>query len=215
MRDAPVYIVGPSGSGKTQLRRLLGTHPRLSLTRKTYLWSRYYGRFGDLGDDAALRRCLDRMLDDPDVDRLAPEPGRIIREFRSGPASYAHLFSLLHRHHAERAGKPRWGEQFGPGDRFAPQIFDGFPAARVVHMVPDARARSALISPAMRARIRTARSAARNQVRFGDHRYLTIPSDAFASDPVGVLSVVCRFIGEDVPDGLVRLAASDGSVRTG
>jgi hypothetical protein len=217
--DAPVYIVGLARSGKTALRRRLGEHPRLSLTRKTRLWSRYDGRFGDLASDAALARCLDRIVADPDVRRLGPDRERLVAEFRQGPSSYAHLFALLHRHHAARCGKPRWGEQWGPGDRYAERIFAAFPAARMIHLVgslgsADARPSSAVgavrdVRDAV-AGVGSSWRATRNRARFGADRYLVVCDDASPTDPDAALREVYAFIGERPADVVASSVASGG-----
>src|SRR5688572_27430910 len=139
--NAPVFIGGLSGSGKTQLRMVVGAHPAISMTRRTYMWERYYRRFGDLRDPRHLDRCLSTMCVDPGVRQLAPDRARIEREFAGGPHRYALLFALFHRHHAERSGKQRWGDQLGFVERFADPIFESIPGACMVHMVRDPRER--------------------------------------------------------------------------
>jgi hypothetical protein len=78
--DAPVFIAGLAHSGKTELRRALSRLPHFEMTRRTYLWTRFYGRFGDLDDEANLERCLAALLRDEDVATLEPDVERIRRE---------------------------------------------------------------------------------------------------------------------------------------
>jgi Sulfotransferase family len=202
---APIFIGGLSGSGKTQLRMVLGAHPEISLTRRTRMWDRFYGRFGDLRDPASLDRCLSTMLRDPGVQQLAPDERRVRGELANGPCTYARLFGLLHQHHAERAGKRRWGDQLGFVERFADPIFAAFPSARMVHMVRDPRHRSLRTGGrlASGARLgwetamwlRSAELALRNQ-RLYPGGYLVLCYEAFSARPVDTAESVCSFIGE-------------------
>lgn len=202
----PIFIGGLSGSGKTQLRMALGAHPAISLTRRTRMWDRFFGRFGDLRDPANLERCLATMLCDPGVQQLAPDERRVRQELADGPPTYAHLFALLHQHHAERAGSRRWGDQLGGIERFADPIFAAFPSARMVHMVRDPRGRPSPGRGRRRARtaklgwelarwLRSVELATRNQRRHPDG-YLIVRYEVLAHHPADTLEAVCSFIGE-------------------
>jgi hypothetical protein len=59
----PIFIGGTSRSGKTLMRWMLSSHPRIVVTRRTEMWTRFYGRFGDLTEPANLERCLRAMLE--------------------------------------------------------------------------------------------------------------------------------------------------------
>ena len=201
----PIFIGGLSHSGKTELRVALATHPELSLTRRTYLWDRYYGRFGDLSRAGHLDRCLSAMVRDEAVAALGPDPARIRRELAEGPASYARLFGLLHAHHAERLGKRRWGEQLGFIERFADPIFEAFPGGRMIHMVRDPRARAGEAGAKRRrgsagwetARwLRSAELARRNQTRYADG-YRVVRYESLAAQPESTLRELCAFLEED------------------
>jgi Sulfotransferase family len=201
----PVFIGGLSGSGKAQLRLVLGAHPEISLTRRTRMWERFYGRFGDLGDPVNLDRCLSAMLGDPGVQQLAPDVLRVRRELADGPRTYARLFGLLHQHHAERAGMRRWGDQLGFVERFADPIFATFPSARMVHMVRDPRqrpwavgrglARGAKLGWETAMWLRSAELAERNRRLYRDG-YLVVRYETFTAHPAETTDAICSFIGE-------------------
>jgi hypothetical protein len=205
VETAPVFIGGLSGSGKTQLRIVLDAHPDISLTRRTRMWDRFYSRFGDLCEPANLDRCLATMLRDPGVQQLAPDERRVRRELADGPRTYARLFGLLHQHHAERAGKRRWGDQLRFVERFADPIFAAYPSARMVHMVRDPRHRSlpsgrrldfgARLGWEIAMWLRSAELAIHNQRRYPGG-YLVLSYEAFATQPVETAEAVCSFIGE-------------------
>ena len=221
---APILIGGLSGSGKTQLRLVLDAHPEISLTRRTRMWDRFYARFGDLRDPANLDRCLSTMLRDPGVQQLAPDERRVRRELADGPRTYAHLFGLLHQHHAERAGKHRWGDQLGFIERFADPIFAAFPSARMVHMVRDPRRRSSaggrgLIRGAKLGWetamwLRSVELAERNRRLYRDG-YLVVRYETFSARPVETAEAICSFIGESclppMPDILRGLRFGGGT----
>jgi Sulfotransferase family len=203
--DAPIFIGGLSGSGKTQLRVVLGAHPDISLTRRTRMWDRFHARFGDLRHPAHLDRCLSTMLVDPGVQQLAPDEQRVRREFAEGPRTYARLFGLMHQHHAERAGKPRWGDQLGFVERFADPIFATFPSARMIHMVRDPRGRPSAAGGWRHTRagrlgwetamwLRSAELAMRNRRRY-PAGYLVVRYEMFAAHPILTTEAICSFIG--------------------
>ena len=52
----PIFIGGLSFSGKTTLRLMLSSHPVIVLSRRTYMWQRFYGRYGDLRRPENLER---------------------------------------------------------------------------------------------------------------------------------------------------------------
>ena len=141
MECGPIFIGGLDNSGKTALRLALSSHPNIAMTRRTYMWTRIYGRYGDLAADANLERCLAALLGLKDVRAMKPDAERLRQEFRQGEATYGRLFSLLHEQFAEQLGKPRWGEQEGRLERYADALFAAYPTARVIHMVRDPRNR--------------------------------------------------------------------------
>jgi hypothetical protein len=203
----PILIGGLSYSGKTQVRMVLGAHPAISMTRRTYLWDRFYGRFGDLRIPENLDRCLSTMLESERVRRLQPEPHLIRREFLDGPATYARLFGLLHQHHAERIGRQRWGEQLGHVERFADPIFESFPSARMIHMIRDPRARHAARAEGTPPRhgtvgwetgmwMHSAELASRNLRQYPD-RYRVVRYETLAARPEETLRDLCSFIEEE------------------
>ena len=81
------------------------------MTRRTNLWTHFYRQYGDLrptptstaasDDDARTSRLL----------KLQPDPVRLRRDFATESATYGRLFALLCGQHAERLGRPRWGDK--------------------------------------------------------------------------------------------------------
>ena len=112
---------------KRQIYALLGSHPDIAMTRRTNLWTHFYGQYGDLAQPENFERCLAMMLRYKRVVRLDPDPERIRREFMQSDRSYAALFALLGEHFAERQGKMRWGDKSLTTERYAELIFAAFP----------------------------------------------------------------------------------------
>ena len=202
----PIFIGGLAHSGKTPLRLALSVHPELVLTRRTYMWNRYYNRYGDLGEPQNLERCLDAMLASKGIRALQPDRERIASAFRQGPFTYARLFALFHEQYAELLGKRRWGDQLGFVERFADPIFEAYPAAKMIQMIRDPRDRSEVARNHSRYRkgkvgwstarwLRSAELTRRNQVRYPD-RYKVVRYERLMAQPEETLREICSFLGE-------------------
>lgn len=215
MIDNPIYIVGLDRSGKTLLRLALSAHPHLALTRKTYMWPRFYQRYGDLAKKQNLDRCIKAMFEQKSIRQFNLSQERIRHEFSQGEASYAHLFALFHRQFAENIGKKRWGEQAGLVEQYAPAILQAFPAAKIIHMIRDPRNRCEEILNSTPPHIRTgkigsmtagwlfsARLALRHRENY-PHQYKVITYESLLISPEDTLMDICAFIGEKfVPEML-------------
>jgi hypothetical protein len=213
-----VFIGGLAFSGKTPLRIALSAHPRLALTRRTAMWQRYHGRYGDLGRPENLDRCLSAMLVDPNIAQLMPDRLRIEREFRTGPSTYARLFALVHGHHAERLGKQRWGDQMGMIERHAGLVLTEYPTAQMIHMIRDPRTRHAAAASVHdkqlgrlgweTARWRDSADLARRNVHQFRGRYLVVRYEALCSDLQATLYEVMAFLAEEF-DPVMTSALAD------
>jgi hypothetical protein len=222
MADGPIFIGGLSFSGKTPLRLMLTAHPSIAITRRTYMWPRYYGRFGDLGRPANFARCLEAMLAYKHIRALQPDAERIRREFWAGEPTYARLFALFQQHFAERAGKPRWGDQLGFIERYVDPIFRAYPTATMIHMLRDPRERYAEATPHKRRRpgklgwdtarwLRSALLAERNRRRYAG-RYTVVRYESLLARPEETLRAICAFIGEEF---LPEMLTMEGAIRFG
>ena len=108
MDKGPIFIGGPDRSGKTLLRLALSLHPQIGITKRTDLWTRFYGRYGDLERSDNFERCISAILAYKHVRVLQPDGTRLRSEFSQGEPTYARLFALIHQQYSERLGKPRW-----------------------------------------------------------------------------------------------------------
>lgn len=213
--NGPVFLAGASGSGKTLLRLALSSHPRLAISRRTYMWTRFYNRYGDLREPGNFERCLAAILAHKPTWALKPDPYRIRQEFWQGEPTYARLFALFHQHYAEQLGRPRWGDQLGFVEHYAGVIFDAYPDARMIHMIRDPRERYGASVTAERRRtgavgaatagwLHSVGLAKHNQQRNPD-RYKVVRYEALVVQLEETLRDICAFLGEEFVPGMLTM----------
>jgi hypothetical protein len=221
---APIFVGGLDNSGKTHLRLALSSHPNIAMTRRSYMWTRTYNRYGNLGHQENFERCLKALLNRKDVQTLQPDPERIRREFSQGEPTYGRLFAVLHEHFAERLGKSRWGEQEAGIEQYADEIFAAYPSARIIHMLRDPRNRFEEMLRTTPPKVRlgrvgintadwlqSARLAKRNHLYYPG-RYMVLAYERLISNPEDTLREVCAFIGEEYVPAMLTL---DGAISFG
>ena len=219
---SPIFIGGLDNSGKTHLRLALSSHPEIAMTRRSYMWTRAYNRFGDLRQPENFERCLKALLNRKDVRTLQPDPERIRREFQLGELTYGRLFALLHEHYAERLGKSRWGEQEAGIEQYADEVFAAYPYAKIVHMLRDPRNRYEEMLRTTPPKVRlgrvgvntadwlqSARIAQRNQQRYPDN-YRVLAYESLITQPEDTLRQVCAFVGVDYVPAMLTLEGAIG-----
>lgn len=225
----PIFLAGLAHSGKTPLRIALDAHSNISMTRRTYMWTRFYGRFGELTRPDALERCLDAMVRDRGIRELEPDVARVAREFAEGEQSYGRLFALFHAHHAERRGKVRWGDQLGMVEAFADPIFEAYPEATIIHMIRDPRRSGSSGGVSHIGRLgwatgrwlTSAHLAERNRARYQD-RYAVVRYETLAGDPEQTLRDILATLDEEFEteplkallDAELEVAPTDGAPVT-
>ncbi len=211
----PIFLAGISDSGKTLLRLALSSHPRIAISRRTYMWTRFYNRFGDLQQPENFERCLAAMLAHKPMWMLKPDPKRIRREFWQGEPTYARLFALFHEHFAEQLGRPRWGDQLGSVENYAVPIFRAYPNAKMIHMVRDPRHRRTGCTTRAPGRVgastaewlHSARLAKENQRAYPD-RYKVLSYEILVARFEETLRDICTFLGEDFMPCMVTMAGA-------
>jgi hypothetical protein len=193
-------------SGTSLIFALLASHPNIAMTRRTNLWTHFYRQYGDLSDPVNFEHCLGTMMRYKRLIKLQPDPGRLRDNFWAGEPTYAQLFALLEKQHAERLGKNRWGDKSLNTERYADPIFESYPHARIIHMIRDPRDRFA--SSLVRWKVRrggvgagsaewlsSARLALKNKQRFPD-RYQVLRYESIVTNPEETIREVCDFIEE-------------------
>jgi hypothetical protein len=159
------------------------------------------------------------MLANKHIRALQPDREFLRREFQRGPRTYAHLFAVLHRQHAQILGKTRWGDQTESLERFADPIFAAFPKARIIHMLRDPRDRYEAIvargssypgrlGEATAQWMDSAHLALRNERLYSD-RYKVMRYETMVTKPEEALREVCAFLGiTSIPEMLALGNAS-------
>ena len=217
MTEAPIFIGGPDRCGKTLLAAILGSHSQVAIPIVgSNLWTYFAGQFGDLADDENLDRCLRAIGAYKHARFLRPDLERVRRELRAAEPTYARLFALIHEQFAERAGKPRWGDQTGLIERYADRILLAYPGATMIHMLRDPRDRyeaSIAMWPDGRGRAGaaaarwgySARLARRNIRRYPD-RYRIVRYEDLVRDPERTVHGVTTFLGLDWEPSMLEMA---------
>jgi len=219
MAQGPVFVGGLDRTGTSLMYALLASHPSVAMTRRTNWWTYFHGRFGDLAEDGNLDRLLDTMLRYRRHRKLEPDRDRLRREFREGAPVYSRLFALLETHHAERLGRPRWGDKSLHTERYADVVFGEFPDAHLIHMVRDPRDRySSVIKRWKRVRggvgagtaawLASVRLGERNAARFPD-RYRLVRYEDLAQRPEETMRAVCSLIGEPYVPEILEMRGAD------
>jgi hypothetical protein len=216
----PILLAGPDRSGTTLLYALLGSHPDVSMVRRTNMWRWFDGRFGDLAVPGNLNKCLDVMLRYERLDVLEPDEARIRAAFADGAKTYGRLFDIIHGQHAERRGRSRWADKSLHTEFHTDRVFAELPGARMIHMVRDPRDRYASIirryedrgkgpGAIMGGWLASMRQGERNATRHAS-RYLFVNYETLARSPEATLRTVCDFLDLDfVPEMLGMGAVAD------
>ena len=216
----PVFVGGLDRTGTSLIYALLASHPGLAMSRRTNWWTYFYGRFGDLGDDANLDRCLAVMRRYRRHRKLDPDWDRLRADFVAGERNYGRLFALLEEQHARRLGRPRWGDKSLHTERYADLVFEHFPDARIIHMIRDPRDRYASVLKRWRrvrggagastaAWIASARLGERNRRRHPEG-YRLLRYEDLATEPEASMHAICDFIGEPFEP---RMMAMEGAAE--
>jgi hypothetical protein len=223
MECGPIFIGGLDQSGKTPLRRMLSAHPELLLTRRTYMWSRFYKQFGSLSDSSNLERCLSAMLSQTAIQEMHPDLQQIRRDFTEGPQTYERLFELFHRQNLERTGKRRWGDQLGLVERFADVIFSAFSEAKMIHMIRDPRDRSAQgaekkhqargKSGWLTARWKFSAHLAQHNSRRYHRQYLVVRYEDLMQETEKTLRRICDFLNEEYLPAMLEVPIHDQTME--
>ncbi len=218
MKTQPVFIAGPDRSGTTLIYAFLASHPNISMVRRTNMWRYFYQRYGDLAENDNFERCLTDMLRYKRMGVLNPDPGRIRAEFWQGEPGYGHLFGLMHSHHAETIGKPRWGDKSLHTEHYAPGLFQEFPLAKVIHMTRDPRDRYASVKKrhgrtvnrvgaSLGRWLYSMRAAYRNLNKYPDN-YRIVTYEQLARQPQQTLKAVFDFLGEEYTEQALTMSGA-------
>ena len=203
--SGPILIGGLERTGTSLIFALLASHPAIAMTRRTNWWTYFDARFGDLARDDALAKILGEMRRYRRHRKLELDFDRLERDFRAGDRSYCRLFDLMETQHAQRLGRPRWGDKSLHTERYAARVFECFPDARIIHMIRDPRDRYASVLKrwhSSRGGVGSATAAWLASVDLGHdnvtrypERYRLLLYEDLVRDPEGQLRSLCAFVG--------------------
>lgn len=219
MTRGPIYVAGLERSGTSLLYALLTSHPEIAMTRRTNLWTYFYGQYGDLSRPENFERCLETMLRYKRIVVLEPDAERLREEFWQGEPTYGRLFALVAQHYAERAGKRRWGDKSLNTERYADAIFEAYPDATILHIYRDPRDRYASavtrwkvsrggIGAGTAVWVSSMRLLERNTRRHPG-RYLGVRYETLAAEPEVTLREICDVIGEAYTPAMLTMRGAE------
>jgi LPS sulfotransferase NodH len=206
--DVPIFVVGFPRSGTTLLQSLLGAHPRIAAPPEMHFGTRivwFADYWGDLGDDAVLRRVVEATLDSRRLVHAGFDVDRVFERARTGPRTYTGVLDAVMTDFAERHGKQRWSEK--TPNQSASDIWQYFPQAQVVHIVRDPR--PTVLSnltklggwPDLLTTVHAWKSFTAHNIAAGASRgaaqYLRIRYEDLVADPFAVMRQVFGYLGED------------------
>jgi hypothetical protein len=219
MNNGPIFIAGLERSGTSLIYALLASHPNIAMTRRTNLWTYFYNQYGDLSKPKNFERCLKDLLR---YKRLVPvqlDSEKLQRDFNNGQMTYPRLFALIEEQYAERLGRPRWGDKSLNTERYADQIFEAYPNARILHMQRDPRDRYASAVKRWKVSrggagvgsavwLSSLNLARRHEARY-PNQYMIIRYETLASEPEKTLRKICSFIGEEYNPVMLEMKGAE------
>jgi hypothetical protein len=217
--SGPIFIAGLERTGTSLLYVLLASHPNIAMTRRTNWWTFFYGRYGDLARDENLDRILTDMGRYRRHRKLQLDFDRLRSDFVAGERSYCRLFAVMQAHHAERVGRPRWGDKSLHTERYAETVFGCFPEARIIHIIRDPRDRYASVLKRWRSKrggvgsataawLASFELAAANRERYPD-RYRVLEYETLVREPEGTMRSLCDFIDEPYEPAMLQMTGAN------
>jgi hypothetical protein len=212
----PIFIGGTERSGKSILRAFLNSHPNIALPQVgSYMWSYFYGQYGNLGQKKNTERCLQAMLNYKNTAKLDLDLELVLEEFQQGKPTYPRLFSIILVHYAECKGKDRWGDAGVMLERYADIIFEAYSDAKMIHMLRDPRdcfAGSIVRGDKNEGRVGGAtvrwlysmRLAERNIHRYPES-YRLLRYEDLVTKPEESIKSICAFLDEEYEPHLLRM----------
>lgn len=142
--SAPVFVIGSQRSGTSFLYRLIQKYLKIGFGRDNGLFVRkmkMLDYYGDLKNDANLRRLLTDILNEPDVKRRFPGLEIDVDAFISqmDERTYPELVRRFYAEWAYLKGANRWGGKTPDYSIYTAELLELFPDAKFVHIIRDGR----------------------------------------------------------------------------
>jgi hypothetical protein len=220
MDNRPIFIGGIERSGTSLLYALLASHPNIAMTRRMNLWPYFFHRYGDLNQPENRQRCLSVMKQYRRVATIDLDFERLENELSHGEVDYKRLFTLLWEQYAEKLGKPRWGDKSLNTERYADEIFQIYPNAKILQIIRDPRDRYASALKrwkVIRGGVGSGTAMWLSSVRIGNRnlrkypgRYRFVRYETLAQQPEATMRELCAFLEEEYePEVLLMQGAEN------
>lgn len=194
---------------------MLSSHPNIAICRRTYFWTKFYKRYGDLSKSENFECCLTDIFAQRSMRFLNLDLEKIRIEYWRGPLTYGHLFAVIYRQYAEQLGRKRWGDQLAFVEHYSEDIFTAYPAAKIIQMVrePGQRYQESMDAYS-KVKGRLGWDVARWQysadlaMEYQDrypHGYKVVRYELFMDDQENTLKEICAFVGEDYLPSMLEM----------
>ncbi len=216
---APFFIVGTERSGSNLLRAILDAHPAIAIPHPPHLLKELgplEPRYGDLRDDRNFERLVGDAVRLVEL-HFSPWDVALDRRevFAKAPARGVYgAQAAIYDRYREAKGKSRWGCKSTFAIHYVDRIRAVHPGAKFIHLVRDGRdvavsARASVFNhfhPYYVARLwsRQQRLAMDCASRLSPDAMLTVRYEDLLDDPEAATRAVCRFLGEDYFDSMLR-----------
>jgi len=204
------FIVGCGRSGTSLLQMMLASHPAVTMPNETgfyaILWRRH-PRLRNIRDDAMFDRVLAIVLSSPRIRAMGLDEARVRALAKAGKRSWETILLAILTTFREQRGCDRVGEKSPEHIHYTHRIVDGFPNARIIHIVRDPRAVVLSLSRTPFAGRFVGRNITRWQKAIlqhrryadalGPERYRLVRYEDLVSDAERTLTSLCSFL--DLP----------------
>jgi hypothetical protein len=231
LRDSPIFIAGHPKSGTSLLRSLLDSHPELiTYPEETNFFRSFLPKITGASlpeklalSDQVLTHIFEwnqnnpppHQADYPDRDYSdipVEEVRKATRQFVAGRFLHdGDILSAVMLAFGEVTGQLTslshyWVEKTPYNERYAAQIFNWWPDAKIIHTVRDPRDNFASYhrkhmewSPEAFAMnwVQSTKTGLRNRDRYGSDRYLLLRFEDLTNMPDARLADLCHFLGID------------------